>query len=673
MKKLAILFVLAILGPSLALAWMAFGNWDDQETLLTREREMAHSNAVDRVSDDVADYLDDVLEELARSVDSHLAAGESPSTFPDNLSGRTELPATVVFALIDGSELMSSSNTDQLEVAFHASFGSFLTGRAAIEHYRRPGPGEAEFEEITPPDEPAAVASAFSTGATQRRRAVPSRSPELADTVAGSSIDDATAGHSAPEPQASAGQSAGIQARAGESNRLEKATTMAEFALDVSPDSDTESSPGARKLEAPSKRRERVVLPEVIPRPPETPLTSAALPTRAHFEETVRSGLSSTGYISVLEETPKSQPLRLLAWCRRATSVFGFQVDIAQLGPAFQELIAANSANADGLGLAILDHRGSPVAAVPSSISPEWRRPYIAAELGAPLPRWEAASYIRDDQLESAARDMKLKLAALTVAIISAILFGGLVLLRDVQRQVALAKQKSDFVSSVSHELKTPLTSIRMFSDLLCSDIGEADPGKTRRYAQVIGIEAARLTRLIENVLDFARIERGDSRYHFRPMELASAVEQIVANSAPQLAHSGFKLRCENLSPEPLVVNADQDALNQVLVNLLSNCEKYGRGDRCEVLVTTKRVGENAVIEVCDRGPGIPDESADRIFDRFYRAGEPGGNAGSTGSGLGLAIAKEIVKAHDGRISYSSRDGGGSRFLVQLPLVHPEP
>src|SRR5208283_4685615 len=162
--------------------------------------------------------------------------------------------------------------------------------------------------------------------------------------------------------------------------------------------------------------------------------------------------------------------------------------------------------------------------------------------------------------------------------LVTAIGIGGWLLVHGLNKELRLARQKTDFVSNVSHELKTPLTSIRMFSELLAEG-RVTDRAKQRSYLGIITAETARLTRLINNVLDFARIERGEKKYNFQKCDLVSVVRETADTYRPHLEANGFQFTCE-LPDAPIFVNGDRDALAQVVVNLLSNAEKYS--DTCK-------------------------------------------------------------------------------------------
>src|SRR5581483_7112170 len=263
---------------------------------------------------------------------------------------------------------------------------------------------------------------------------------------------------------------------------------------------------------------------------------------------------------------------------------------------------------------------------------------------------------------------LKYTLGLLIALLLLAIGVGGWLVVRDLNRQLALARHKTDFVSNVSHELKTPLTSIRMFSELLAEQ-RVADPAKQRSYLNIITAETARLTRLINNVLDFSRMERGEKKYNFRDADLAALVREAIGTYRPHLESAGFKLECD-LPESALPVRADTDAVAQIIVNLLSNAEKYS-DSRKEILVrVSRRDGPLpcAEVAVLDRGLGVPASCEERIFEQFYRAHDSL-SSGIQGSGLGLTLARQIARAHGGDVVFERREGGGSCFAVRLPLV----
>jgi signal transduction histidine kinase len=359
--------------------------------------------------------------------------------------------------------------------------------------------------------------------------------------------------------------------------------------------------------------------------------------------------------------------LKVLFWYRSLTDtqlVFGAQVQLPRLVEGMKELVRLDATLQKEFAVALLDDEARPRARSKSDFTANWKRPFVSAEIGEWLPHWEVAVYLLDPgKLTQSARTLKWTLGLLIAVMVGAIAVGSWLIVADLKRQLALARQKTDFVSNVSHELKTPLTSIRMFSELL-SEGRVQDGDRQQQFLKIITAETARLTRLINNVLDFARMERGEKKYNFTQFDLRNLIDQVCGTYRPHLEANGFAFQCQN-SDHPLPVNGDRDALAQVLVNLVSNAEKYSGDSRKEIAVEAHD-GEAVEVRVLDRGLGVPKGCEQRIFEQFFRAHDSLAS-GIQGSGLGLTLARQIAAAHGGEIRYEPRDGGGSCFLMRLP------
>jgi signal transduction histidine kinase len=254
-------------------------------------------------------------------------------------------------------------------------------------------------------------------------------------------------------------------------------------------------------------------------------------------------------------------------------------------------------------------------------------------------------------------------IAALAL-VLGVAVFGGYLLLRDVNRDVHMTEVRSQFVASVSHELKTPLTAIRMFAETLA--MGRARDERTKsEYLDTIVGESERLARLVDNVLDFSKIEQGKKIYRLRPTRLDE-----VANSATRamqfpLAQEGFRLRL-SVQEEMPEIEADPDAIQQAILNLLTNAMKYS-GDAREIDLRLAARNGDAVIEVVDHGLGMAPEEQKHVFEKFYRAPSHESRL-IAGTGLGLTLVDHIVKAHGGRVEVASAPGAGSTFCMFLPI-----
>ncbi len=283
---------------------------------------------------------------------------------------------------------------------------------------------------------------------------------------------------------------------------------------------------------------------------------------------------------------------------------------------------------------------------------------------------WSMALYYMGrtpEQLASTYFLINVSLSVLTAIV----LLGGVILaLRTASREMRLSQMKADFVSNVSHELRTPLASIRVFGEFL--RLGRTRTAeKTREYGQYIEVESRRLTQLINNVLDFSRIESGRKTYNFDQLDLEEVVHETLECFEVRLAQSGFTIEFE--APGELVpsVRADRDALGQALSNLVENAVKYS-GESREIKVGLEQENGHARLWVADHGIGISREEQQHIFERFHRVGSSLVHD-VKGFGLGLSIVSHVVQAHGGGIDVESELGKGSRFTIRLPLSDASP
>jgi signal transduction histidine kinase len=243
------------------------------------------------------------------------------------------------------------------------------------------------------------------------------------------------------------------------------------------------------------------------------------------------------------------------------------------------------------------------------------------------------------------------------------------VALVQLRRASELARLRAGFVSSISHELRTPLAQIRMFAETL--RLGRVRTAEERRRSlQIIDQEARRLAHLVENVLQFARAERGAIHLALEPTDLAWHVRETLEAFAP-LAGSRRVTVDPRLGDEVVLVDADRALLRQVLLNLLDNAVKYGPAGQT-VTVGLRHDGYRALITVDDRGPGIAPRDRDRIWEPFRRL-ERDAHSSVAGSGIGLAVVSEIISLHGGRGWAEEAPGGGTRMVVELPKARRRP
>lgn len=240
--------------------------------------------------------------------------------------------------------------------------------------------------------------------------------------------------------------------------------------------------------------------------------------------------------------------------------------------------------------------------------------------------------------------------------------------LNEMSQQVQATQQvQRDFLANVSHELKTPLTSIQGFAQAIL-DGTAASPEALKRSATIIYDEADRMRRLVEGLLDLARLDSGLRPLHRVPLDLRSMLAAIAEKFGPRAKTKGLELQTE-LPPTLPTLIGDADRLAQVFTNLLDNALKHTPAGG-NVTLSASAIAEGVMIAVKDSGPGIPLEDLHRVFERFYQVDKS--RAHAEGLGLGLAITKEIVEAHGGSVGVESQAGHGAKFSVRLPLARPE-
>lgn len=360
--------------------------------------------------------------------------------------------------------------------------------------------------------------------------------------------------------------------------------------------------------------------------------------------------------------------LQILLWHRNPadpTVVFGTQLQMASLIPRLVGALRFDPALGDRF-IALLRDDSQRVAGLSKGASalPGSARPMAAADVGDKLPHWRVEIFpSRPGMAQAAVRTEQFTIALLVGVLLLAMGIGSWLIVQDLQRQLLLARQKTDFVSNVSHELKTPLTSIRMFAELLDAD-ATLDPVKRRKFVQVIQTEAARLTRLLDNVLDFGRLEQNRHIHRLRPTNLVEVIRNTCDACRPQLEVAGIRLDLE-LPDSGVMLDVDPDAMAQVLYNLLSNVEKYAASGGL-ARVALHRDSDIIRITVTDRGPGIPTGCCERIFEQFFRA-DDSLSSGIPGSGLGLTLARRLVELHHGKLAAENLPEGGARFTLSLP------
>ena len=545
MRKVAIIFVVAVFVPSLALAWLAMRSLRNQEFALERQRTLLYQGAAESTVKDILVHVENRRREFRVLVDK-LAAnqtiGEAAEQFDARLRRAWPLAQVGFVVTLDGQMLAPALFADAAARKFRLENQQFLTGGSGVEVYM-----------------------------------------------------------------------------------------------------DTPKGPmSLSKLEAKD-------------------LAIGAQPMVVQFKDALED--ANEGAVARFLQ----DKLNLLFWCRPegdTNAVFGAQIDVDGLTSELAALVRVEPGLAREIVLALVDDQGRPVSASRANFSADWRRPFLSRDIGDVLPHWKVGVYLASpNALQTSATAVRVTLGSLIGLLVLAIGIGGWLVVADLKRQLTLAQQKTDFVSNVSHELKTPLTSIRMFSELLAEG-RVPEPERQKHFLGIITAETARLTRLINNVLDFAKLERGEKKYRLEPVDLAALARETCETYRAHLADSAIQLRC-GLPDETLPIKADRDAISQVLVNLLSNAEKYG--DKKEIDLRAERNGSSVCVKVMDRGDGVPSGCEEKIFEQFFRAHDSL-SSGIQGSGLGLTVARQIARAHGGDVTFNRRDDGGSCFTLRLPV-----
>ncbi|TFG43232.1 MAG: hypothetical protein E4H43_01995 [Bacteroidia bacterium] len=250
-----------------------------------------------------------------------------------------------------------------------------------------------------------------------------------------------------------------------------------------------------------------------------------------------------------------------------------------------------------------------------------------------------------------------------SLLLLVAMVLGVVLILRDIAREKHLARLRSDFISNVTHELKTPLTSIRMYAEsIMMGRVKSVTDQKD--YLSVVVNESERLKRMINNILEFSKMEKQKQEYHPIETRLSDILLKAINDMSYWLEEKGFKLKTE--IDRDITAEVDPDKFHQVYTNLLSNAIKYS-GDSRNIFIRLFMNSNEIITEIADEGIGIAKEDQEKIFEEFYRV-DRHESGDITGTGLGLTVAREIVEAHDGKILVESGIGKGSSFMVIIPM-----
>jgi len=709
MKKLAIVFVVAVLVPSVVLAWLAMRSLRDQEIVVQSQLALLHQGRTDSLAadlrvamDDIRSYFGTLIDELVEENDTEFLCTQIDPI----VRSRWGQALTAAVVTESGEWLAPALNSADARVqGFVRENRLFLTNNIVAEVYEAPVVlgNVIQLEEMEQE-----VSNAMEKSDGGPVASIANSSATIADTVVekGAGKVSRKAVETSPNPEPALAQSGAtgnlalkdaprqrVEVLSGKLRSLPQSLNRA-----AAEPGQPAVGPNSEAKFADNSELRETATPEINKRKvePFSQLGQGGWNAAAEVAQQTLSDFDNAGdYSNFFPASGEVRDiigdrregalsrflddgLHVLLWYRHSalsSKIFWVELDLGEIRKDLASVVKA-SAQGDsdhdrGVCVALLDAESQPVARTIETFATDWKNPFVASELGEILPHWEVAAYFLDpSQVASSAQTTRFTLWLLVPILLAAIGFGSLMIFRDVGREMQAARQKTDFVSNVSHELKTPLTSIRMFSDLLGKK-SDIDVEKMGNYAGIISTEAARLTRLINNLLDFSRMERGERKYDFSDFDAVGLVTEVIENYRLQIESEGLTLSFENrLGPEHSI-RGDRDALAQVLVNLISNAEKYGAsGGGISVIAQLSADRQNLEIKVLDRGPGISRRDAARIFDKFYRV-DDSLSSGIQGSGLGLTLARQIARGHGGEVECCARDDGdaGSCFVLRLPLA----
>jgi two-component system phosphate regulon sensor histidine kinase PhoR len=388
------------------------------------------------------------------------------------------------------------------------------------------------------------------------------------------------------------------------------------------------------------------------------PAPAAALSLEAERHESVAD---RRGWTAVNAEGRRG----LLGWLATAATgeVRGVELDTTALIARLGGVLPAETGGGEGYALrdeqGRIMHQSGWVPRATEAVA-------VRVPLTGPvLPGWEVVAFLDAPAARSGTGAGFFIVGLLLVGtFMVAILSGGALLLAQARRSELEAAQKTSFVANVSHEFKTPLTTIRLYAELL--EQGRVTAAEKRAgYLRTIARETERLARLVGNALDFSRLEQGRKKFAREAVDLRALLEGLLDAQAPWLTEAGLRLE-RNLPAGPLWLSTDRDACQQIVLNLMDNAVKYAAAGG-EIAVSLTPVAEGgATVAVADRGPGVPAAQRERIFEKFHRV-DDSLTAEKPGTGLGLSIARQLARGLGGDLRCTARAGGGSVFTFTLP------
>jgi signal transduction histidine kinase len=645
MKRIILVLLLAILLPAVLLAGLALRSLRDQELVVESQRTRLLQSGCDGLADRINRFLDDLRVFHERLVEEIVEdEGARAETDFDALVRERWSQAAAATVVRDGATILTERpEPGSAADRFLLANGDFLTNRRVVEVFQA-APLGAQLE---------AEVADKGTVSAKESESVSAATAEKAESFSKWKVAVPERKMASPAPAPAAPRAPASDSMAAAAAPAAPAAVAPQIMRNVMPTQQRAVSEEGQVAE--STRSDGIA-----------GNFSSFAPLNV-FNTQVTSGADEGAVSRLVDGT-----LHVLLWKRHPSDpslTFWTELDLNAVKTDLAGLLAnpPDEAVSNEACFALLDSDGAPAARTLPDFTADWSTPFVASEVGPLLPRWEVAAYLLDPaSLNAAARKVRLTLWIVILALVGAVAAGSFLVARSVGDEMKLAARKTDFVGNVSHELKTPLTSIRMFSELLAGP-GAEDPQKTRHYAEILSRESARLSRLINRLLDFSKLDRGEMRLEKAPVDLSALVRETVGDLRESVESAGMELSLDLPEDGGPVVAGDRDALAQIVVNLLGNAVKYAAIGKL-VEVTLGQTKSEVLLSVSDRGPGVPRAHRRRIFERFYRV-DDSITSGIDGSGIGLALCRQIAERHGGSMRHEPRKAGGSVFVLSLPLA----
>lgn len=358
--------------------------------------------------------------------------------------------------------------------------------------------------------------------------------------------------------------------------------------------------------------------------------------------------------------------LYVLGWVQPEPEgmIYGIELEMMVLLSRMITDIPQNSR--PGTALVVMDGNSATIhhtGPLQFDYDPKTKDAVARIDISGRLPHWSVCVFMDDSALTESGTFIVIALVLVGI-LVTAILTAGVLITRLTLAQSRDARQKTSFVAAVSHELKTPLTCIRMYAELLLSK-RVSNPTKQQDYLEVMVAESQRLTRLIDNILDFGKLEQGRKKYRISEFDMGEFLVACIRTNQIRLKKAGFELITQ-IPDQAFPVKTDRDAMAQVFLNLMDNAIKYAGSGRF-LKIILDRTSHDVQVKIQDDGPGIDPDLREKIFDKFFRA-DNSLTTSKPGSGLGLSITRRMLRDLGGDIVMDTRLVRGAGFTIRIPI-----